>query len=834
MVGQKAFGLCCLPKSWTLPFLGISAECFQQFQTDPNLRTRIFSRWSGLISNAAQQLGIDPDDGILVRSSGADEGIDVRGKFHSSVGVLHSLDLALHVCLEKLTKDHEIQKHAIPLVLQKRCSPERMKGHLSNERRCYEEDRDWMGQIESAEAAVSSSFTINLRHWREKPQLPQSLSCSVSTHVSHRLRAAAEWAYTKHARVHFEWVWDGACVYLVQADEETGCAGHNPIEEHQSRKYHSIASNFNLLRRVFAKDERAARFAKIANVFVYLRLGLPTAPLYILDDQELIKKLADGKIPQGLESDITELVKGSLVIRSDLATDDLTAKQLLPRTQEVRDKGRAIDWLLSTSKKLCKTGFEGAFLFHNFIPAQAAAFAYATPGEPMVQIESLWGLPEGLYYNAHDKYVVDTLESDTTPSLVSKFLVQEKRNFKHFFVSTTDSGNWETLVAKPPYDWKGSLTNSDAKSIALDSRRIADAEGHPISIMWFVGVPDTVSDRPNIPWYHEVYDAARTERSQPVRKKTLFDEVFRVRSSNDIERFSEIVKTESTIPRICVQPLDEKLLRDKNTLKRIGKIASDLGAIIVLEGALLSHAYYQLLRTGAIVEVVHPFLGFEEKKEFNKLVRDKVPDVIRQRGECITTATLQGEPLIRALSEKLVEESYELLDAKDLNSIVAELADVQEVMDALMREHGLSKGVVEKEQTRKRKHRGGFTKGIVLVETQTVLPTSKPSEGNQQELKGLDFPRSNTKTVERVEILKRSERLEKRTDRRIVKGNLEILATAGIPVVRSFPWTLETNGERIDGTKGRIVKGRATGVRSGSKWSLEIAVEIDDSQPELL
>ena len=53
--------------------------------------------------------------------------------------------------------------------------------------------------------------------------------------------------------------------------------------------------------------------------------------------------------------------------------------------------------------------------------------------------------------------------------------------------------------------------------------------------------------------------------------------------------------------------MDEKLLRDKNTLKKIGDHANAKGAIIILEGAVLSHPYYQLLSTGATVEVVHPF-----------------------------------------------------------------------------------------------------------------------------------------------------------------------------------------------------------------------------------
>src|SRR5438105_4223380 len=82
----------------------------------------------------------------------------------------------------------------------------------------------------------------------------------------------------------------------------------------------------------------------------------------------------------------------------------------------------------------------------------------------------------------------------------------------------------------------------------------------------------------------------------------------------------------------------------------------------------------QLLQTGAIVEVVHPFIGFEERHEFNKLVRDRVPELIRERGERVTVAQLDEEAFVRALREKLVEEAYELLDTRDFAAVMAELA----------------------------------------------------------------------------------------------------------------------------------------------------------------
>lgn len=166
-----------------------------------------------------------------------------------------------------------------------------------------------MGQFEAAESDRSSQFQINLRRWRN--QLPvnlgDKLSCDLSTHISEVLKGPADWASQKQARVHFEWAWDGRTVYLVQADEEVGSHGHDPVEEHNSRHYHAIAFTPEVIKRVTAHD--AAPFGKISNVLKYLKLGLPSVPLYILDDQRIIEELSYGNVRPGLLSDLAELVK---------------------------------------------------------------------------------------------------------------------------------------------------------------------------------------------------------------------------------------------------------------------------------------------------------------------------------------------------------------------------------------------------------------------------------------------------------------------------------------------------------------------------------------------
>lgn len=836
VVGQKTSGVASLPTAWTLPFFGVSTELHRQYAAQPKQRKRLLATWSGSILSAAQIVGIQVNDDILVRSSGSSESMAERGSLYSAVGVMHSVEVALRNCLDKLITDSDSAGNKIALLIQKRCAPLKAKGHLSNERRCYEERRDWLGEFEAADAGASSQFQINLRHWRSElhPNPEKPLVCSLSTHVSEVLRIPAEWAFQKRARVHFEWVWDGNAAYIVQADEEVASDGHDPRKEHRARSYTAIDLEPRALRPVTAAD--AKRFQKIENVFIYLQLGLPIAPLYILDNQRTIRDLSVGKVSRALRADLSQLVKGSLVIRTDIATSKLELRQMLPRTQEIRDASEATKWLITVSKQISKLRCDSAFIFHNFIPALSAAFAYADPKSPFVQIESLWGLPEGLYYNSHDQHMVDTLKADVAQlpkgGAISRFPVRTKTNYKPFFVSTTESGRWETLAVRAPFDWKQALSRQECQRIAYDSRRIATAKGEAVSIMWFIGVPESMAGSSLIPWYHEAYDLTGRQPTLTTRTKTMFDRSFVVRSMADVEQLRALQVVTSN-NRIRIQPSEDRLIRDKNLLRDIGKIAKAKDAIIVLEGGILSHAYYQLRGTGAIVEVVHPFVGFEERHDYNKLVRDNVPTIISERGERVTTARLNREAFLRALRQKLVEEAYEVLDAKDLESVTGELADVQEVIAALIRQLSTTASAIRQQQTRKREELGGFQHGIVLIETQSLpLTAEKPFE--EPRLEGFQtLGDAMSKVIDEAEFRSRSGMVERRSDRRVGGGSLELKVSLSVPVTRQ-KWAATAGEAHIPAAKGATIDGQISGARHGGEWHFELSVRVIEGQPELL
>ena len=82
---------------------------------------------------------------------------------------------------------------------------------------------------------------------------------------------------------------------------------------------------------------------------------------------------------------------------------------------------------------------------------------------------------------------------------------------------------------------------------------------------------------------------------------------------------------------------------------------------------------------------------------------------------------VMSEPDYReALWEKLVEEAEEARDAArgDLHKIVTELADLQEVVDAIMTAYGIQPEAVLDMQRKRRVERGGFVKRLRLLWTE--------------------------------------------------------------------------------------------------------------------
>lgn len=107
------------------------------------------------------------------------------------------------------------------------------------------------------------------------------------------------------------------------------------------------------------------------------------------------------------------------------------------------------------------------------------------------------------------------------------------------------------------------------------------------------------------------------------------------------------------------------------------------------------------------------------KKIFNKLVRDKIPEIILADNAAPKTKILNQEEFIKELFNKAKEEIEELIKAQeDKKEVMKEISDVYEVLDAIIKNLGLNKEEVIKMQIDRRIKRGGFEKRIFLESTE--------------------------------------------------------------------------------------------------------------------
>jgi len=103
---------------------------------------------------------------------------------------------------------------------------------------------------------------------------------------------------------------------------------------------------------------------------------------------------------------------------------------------------------------------------------------------------------------------------------------------------------------------------------------------------------------------------------------------------------------------------------------------------------------------------------------YNKLVRDKIPDIIRNDNKKFTTKILDEKQYTIELKKKLKEELEEYLLASDDFEALGELADILELIRTLSETHGENFAKVEQVRQEKAKKRGGFKERIFLIEVE--------------------------------------------------------------------------------------------------------------------
>lgn len=107
------------------------------------------------------------------------------------------------------------------------------------------------------------------------------------------------------------------------------------------------------------------------------------------------------------------------------------------------------------------------------------------------------------------------------------------------------------------------------------------------------------------------------------------------------------------------------------------------------------------------------FWSEEAMQRYDKLVRDNIPDIIKAKGGKSRTHIATPSEYRLKLKEKLAEEVKEFMESGD----VEEIADIHEVLDAILEDLGYSKTEMEAIKVKKAKERGRFQKRIILEES---------------------------------------------------------------------------------------------------------------------
>jgi len=103
--------------------------------------------------------------------------------------------------------------------------------------------------------------------------------------------------------------------------------------------------------------------------------------------------------------------------------------------------------------------------------------------------------------------------------------------------------------------------------------------------------------------------------------------------------------------------------------------------------------------------------------EYDKLVRDNIPDIIRSNGDEPIYRILEDNEYLEYLYKKDIEELEEVKLSNTKEEVKKELADKLEIIKAIASYYNYSLDDIIKEADRKTKKNGAFRKKILLIRT---------------------------------------------------------------------------------------------------------------------
>src|SRR3546814_19712204 len=126
-------------------------------------------------------------------------------------------------------------------------------------------------------------------------------------------------------------------------------------------------------------------------------------------------------------------------------------------------------------------------------------------------LESLWGIPEGIYYYAHDVYDVDTVHVDVARGNQKDCkILPSRERYKGKFIAPNDGGAWKVHLQAEGQEWSKSIRKTDwIRELAWTSRRIGTKAGCTVVGMWCGDLQWNPSQTDILPLYQYRTEKAR-------------------------------------------------------------------------------------------------------------------------------------------------------------------------------------------------------------------------------------------------------------------------------------------------------------------------------------
>ncbi|MCX6155941.1 MAG: nucleoside triphosphate pyrophosphohydrolase [Candidatus Kapabacteria bacterium] len=722
LVGQKGKGLLGCVKEDTPPFAIITFDFFREYLNYEINAKNLLVEIAKDITNAFDKLGVKK---LIVRSSAKIEGFDERGFYESIENEIQTNDLksTIELSLAKNKSNVSVSKgNEFALIIQQLITP-KLLGHLSNERRVSRNRTDWLLEIVNEKGEFSDSVKFDISTIKTVTT-PISLYCSSKQDLIQQLKVFAAHSKSNESRFHYEWVWDGARFWIVQKDIEGNTTKGTAPGSNWSQRKPLICSFQPKVLHHFKEINH--NWKKIECVETFKACRFPQGDIYALEGSKVITELIQQKRNEDLTADLSELLQYPIVIRMDIATSDNYGGVLLPRTETIFSLKEAFDFLQLYSKIFSELGVntnDFCFLIHRFIISKSCALAFAKPRLPRVRIDSTWGIVDGLYYHPHDSFEFNSTNKTT----------KKKIRCKTEYLDVDETGKWFSKKSGSDWDWAESLNALQIKEISSFTTAIANFLDKSVTVMYFVDVDVNTGYPSLLPWFY-------TTEEIPDSSEKFTDVIFSgvsglVTCIDDFELLKEKISSGTITGKFSIKiKLNPDILREKHFIESIGNYCKEKNISVELDGSILSHTYYILKKCGARVKSIDPFDPTYKKQKFYKLVRDHIPIYIESKGETAKTFQLEARELLKFLKGKAIEESYEFFWEEDEDKTIEELADIYEVIRGTCKIFGINIEELIAIADKKLEKKGGFEKGIFLLETSEEALIKVISHDEQQTL----------------------------------------------------------------------------------------------------